>query len=217
MISNATLRWLISLILGVFTTLIIFWFMNYMINSNERNIASNSVYKMIDFVSLKRNVREPDMKKELPPEPVEQKDPPKIPNTIKENKSVNDLQTPTPLNLNMPSLLGDMGVASGAPKVLSAMKTPKMDSVLTPMVQIKPIYPSREKRMGVEGYVKVKLDVDATGYVVGVKILESKPKGAFDKSVIRAVKKWKFRPKTVDGKAVAQSGELTLNFKLGNQ
>ena len=92
----------------------------------------------------------------------------------------------------------------------------KMDSVLTPMVQIKPLYPSRAKRMGTQGYVKVELNVDASGYVTNIKIIKSVPQGVFDRSVKKALRKWKFRPKTIDGKAVAQVGVLTLNFDLGN-
>lgn len=217
MISNAIARWSISLVFGTLTTLIIFWFMNYMINSNDNKAVQNSIYKTIDFIALKRDLREPEVKKELPPEPMEQKDPPKIPDMVQESKSSNDLEAPTPLNLDMPSLSGNIGVGGGAPKVLGKMPTPKINSALTPMVQIKPVYPSREKRMGIEGYVKVKLDVDATGHVRAIHILESKPKGAFDKSAKKALKRWRFRPKTVDGKPVAQSGELTLDFKLGDK
>jgi len=188
-----------------------------MINFKESKVAKNSIYKVIDFVALKQNIREPEIKKELPPEPVKQKSPPKISNMAQENKDTNPLQTPTSLHLGMPSLSKDIGIVGTAPKVLGQMQTPKIDSTLAPIVQIKPVYPLRAKRMGVEGYVKVKLDVDATGHVVSIHILESHPKGAFDKSVKRALRRWKFRPKTINGKAVAQSGELTLDFKLGNQ
>lgn len=214
MISNSIARWFVSLASGTLTALSIFWFMNYMISSSNNNVVTNSIYKTIDFIALKRNIKEPDIKKELPPEPEEQKDPPKVPTMVQESKSVNNVQTPTPLNLDVPSLSGNMAMSGGAPKSLGQMKTPKMDSVLTPMVQIRPVYPSREKRMGVQGYVKVKLDVDETGHVVAIHILESKPKGAFDKAVKKALRRWKFRPKTINGKAVAQSGELKLDFKL---
>ena len=91
----------------------------------------------------------------------------------------------------------------------------KMDSVLTPMVQMKPLYPSKAKRMGTEGYVTVELDVDATGRVTAMKVIKSVPQGVFDKSVKKALRKWKFRPKSVDGKAVSQKGVLTLKFNLG--
>jgi len=214
-INNTIVRWFVSLVFGTVTTLGIFWFMNYMISSTDNNVVTNSIYKTIDFVALKQNIREPDIKKELPPEPVEQKDPPKVPNEVQESKTASTVQAPVAPQLATPSLSGNMAMAGGgAPKILGVMKTPKIDSALTPMVQIKPAYPDRAKRMGVEGYVKVRLNVDATGHVVSIQVIESKPKGVFERSVKRTLKRWKFRPKTVNGKAVAQSGELRLNFKL---
>ena len=190
--------------------------MHYMINSNDGDdMIQEHIYKTIDFVALKQDIKEPDIKKELPPEPMEQKNPPKVPNEVQESKSISATPTPIAPQLATPSLSGNMAMpGAGAPKMLGGMKTPKIDSALTPMVQIKPAYPSRAKRMGIEGYVKVRLNVDATGHVVAIHILESKPKGVFDRSVKRTLRRWKFRPKTVNGKAVAQSGELRLNFKL---
>ena len=201
---------------GIVTTLFLFWFMNFMINRDDNKLDESTVYKLIEFVELKKEMVQPEIKKELPPEPKQEKEPPKLTNEVVENQNVNDMQEQTPLKLNMPNLDGGMKVG-GAPKMLSPMQALRVDAALTPMVQIKPVYPSREKRMGVEGYVKVELDVDALGHVLSVTILESEPAGAFDKSVLRALKKWKFRPKTVDGVAVGQKGVLTLNFKLGQE
>jgi len=216
-IQNSFLRWTISLFLGILTTLISFFFMNYMINSDDNRVGQSSVYKLIDFVSLSKEIEEPEIKKELPPEPQKQKEPPKVPSKVQKSQKNDEVHNQAPVNLDMPTLSGNIKSSMGSPKILAPMKTVKIDSALTPMVQIRPTYPSREKRMGVEGYVKARLEVDATGRVISVQIVESKPKGAFDKSVKKALKKWKFRPKTVDGKAVPQTGELRLNFKLGNR
>jgi protein TonB len=194
-----------------------FWFMNFMINSDENKLIDSSVYKMIDFVQTKNKVAEPEIKKELPPEPKEEKEPPKLPDKVVESKSSEDIQEDTPLNMDVPSLDAGMKMGSGMGSGFASMKMEKIDSALTPMVQIKPVYPSRAARMGQEGYVKAELNVDATGRVISVKIVKSMPDGVFDKSAIKALKRWKFRPKTVDGKAIAQTGVITLNYKLGGE
>ncbi|PHS59215.1 MAG: hypothetical protein COB17_01445 [Sulfurimonas sp.] len=212
---NNILRWLISLLIGIAITLVLFLFMNSMISNNENMIEDSEFYKVIDFISATKDNSVPDIKKELPPEPKIHKVPPKVQNEVQDTKSDNALDNQVPLNIEMPSVGSGMKMGRGAPKILSPIKMLKMDSVLTPMVQIKPLYPSRAKRMGLEGYVKVELSVDATGHVTNIKILKSVPKGVFDKSVKKALRRWKFRAKSIDGKAVSQKGVLTLNFNLG--
>ena len=171
---------------------------------------------MIDFVQMHQQSLDPEIKKELPPEPEKPKTPPKISNQV-EAQSETTPQDQTPLNIDMPNLGDGMRVSKGSPKILSPIKIAKMDSVLTPMMQIKPMYPSRAKRMGVEGFVTAELQVDETGVVTDIKIIKSVPDGVFDRAVTRALRRWKFRPKTVDGKPVTQKGVLTLNFSLGDE
>jgi len=190
--------------------------MNFMISNNDTSLMQSSTYKIIDFVQLKQQALDPEVKKELPPEPKKEEVPPKLPNKVVQSKSTQDMQDQTPLNLDIPNLNSGAKIGNGVPKGLASMQMAKMDSALTPMVQIKPVYPSSARRMKIEGYVKVELNVDATGRVLSTKILKSEPEGVFDKSVKKAIRRWKFRPKTVNGVAVEQTGVLTLNFKLGN-
>ena len=42
----------------------------------------------------------------------------------------------------------------------------------------------------------------------------TKPKGLFDASAVTAVLKWRFKPKTVDGKAVEQRGVQKIEFTI---
>ncbi|MDF1880025.1 TonB family protein [Sulfurimonas sp. MAG313] len=157
--------------------------MNYMISNNDNKLIEGSTYKIIDFVQLQQKELDPEVKKELPPEPKKEEVPPKLLNKVVQSKSTQDMQEQTPLNLDIPSLSSGAALGNGAPRGLASMKMAKMDSALTPMVQIKPAYPSRAKRMKIEGYVTVQLNVDATGRVLSTKILKSVPKGIFDKSV----------------------------------
>lgn len=85
---------------------------------------------------------------------------------------------------------------------------------LTPLVRINPIYPMHLRRLKVEGEVRAKLHVDAQGNVTRVEIVTSKPQGCFDRSVIEALNRWKFRPKFVDGAKIAYTGLVTIEFKL---
>jgi len=53
------------------------------------------------------------------------------------------------------------------------------------------------------------------GGVEDVKVIEAQPKRIFDKEARRALRKWKYKPKVVDGKAMKQPGlTVQLDFKM---
>ena len=89
-----------------------------------------------------------------------------------------------------------------------------LDQPLTPLVRIPPIYPARAKRQGIEGWVRVKFLVQQNGRVTRVEILEAVPENLFDKSVLRCVRQWRFKPGTVDGEPVDVRAETVIRFKL---
>ena len=80
------------------------------------------------------------------------------------------------------------------------------DGRAIPMVQVPPIYPERCRSRGIEGRVVLEFDVTELGAVENVRVIESYPGSCFDKAPIKAIKQWKYRPKTINGKAVPQRG-----------
>ena len=57
-----------------------------------------------------------------------------------------------------------------------------------------PTYPRNAIRMGREGYVLIEFDVDTDGSVLDPYVVESEPTGVFERSAIKAVRKWLFSP-----------------------
>ena len=57
-----------------------------------------------------------------------------------------------------------------------------------------PTYPRNALRMGREGYVLIEFDVDTDGSVLDPYVVESAPTGVFERSAIKAVRKWLFSP-----------------------
>ncbi|MCW8875954.1 MAG: energy transducer TonB [Kangiellaceae bacterium] len=89
------------------------------------------------------------------------------------------------------------------------------ESVGGPRVQVAPLYPTKAKRDGLEGYVTLTFDVDATGSPYNVKVVDAKPRGVFDKSARKALRKWKYNPKVEGGKAIEiYNQRVTLEFQL---
>ncbi len=79
---------------------------------------------------------------------------------------------------------------------------------------LKPSYPYRARRLGVEGVVVVKMLVGEDGRVKKVKILKADPPGFFEDAVISAVKSWRFVPAKEDGKPVPCWVVKPIRFRL---
>ncbi len=93
------------------------------------------------------------------------------------------------------------------------------DGDAIPLVRVAPIYPQRAASRGTEGWVVVQFDVLRSGQVdpKSVIVVEAQPPGVFDRAAINAVKRWKYKPKVVNGEPVPRTGLQTqLTFELQN-
>lgn len=73
---------------------------------------------------------------------------------------------------------------------------------MVPFIKIAPQYPTAAATKGIEGYVDVMFDVTELGSTDNIRIVGYLPSTVFNKSVIKAVKGWKYKPNEVDGVAV---------------
>ncbi|WP_369311048.1 TonB family protein [Providencia rettgeri] len=62
-----------------------------------------------------------------------------------------------------------------------------------------PVYPERARRLGKEGYVKVRYDIDDGGRVTNIEFVEVSPKGLFERDVKRAMNRWTFEKQPAKG------------------
>lgn len=84
--------------------------------------------------------------------------------------------------------------------------------------QASPRYPRRASVRGIEGFVIVEFTVDVDGNVVSPVVIEEKPSNTFNRSALSAIKKFKYKPKVVNGKAVAVNKmQKRFSFKLENK
>ncbi|HDZ34907.1 MAG TPA: energy transducer TonB [Pseudoalteromonas sp.] len=87
----------------------------------------------------------------------------------------------------------------------------------TPIVRINPKYPTTAARDGIEGWVQLSFSISPTGEVIDPVVINAEPKRTFDREAIRAIKRWKYRPKVIEGVAQLQTGQtVQLDFKLDN-
>lgn len=72
------------------------------------------------------------------------------------------------------------------------------DGPLISLIRVTPQYPARALQNGLEGHAIVQFDVLADGSVTNVSIIESSDK-LFERSSIEAAKRFRFKPRVVEG------------------
>ena len=88
-------------------------------------------------------------------------------------------------------------------------------SSAAPIFQILPEYPPSAQLRGVEGFVVLQFDISEKGSPFNVKVVRAEPPRIFNQSAVRAVLKWKYRPKMENEQAVVQHDIQTMvEFKL---
>lgn len=205
------LRVPVALLAAAAMSLALFYLMHFMISSGRGALNKTESYSVVDFVRLKRESETQLKKRVIPKKPPLPKKPPP-PTEMK----VSDVPTPDmpQIKINMPKISAQ-GVA-GNPfigGVGSAVGTTE-NAELIPLVRIAPQYPRKAAMAGTEGWVRLAFTVTKAGTVKDVTVVEADPKRVFDRAAKRAILKWKFKPKIVDGKAVERQAVQTIEFKL---
>lgn len=76
-----------------------------------------------------------------------------------------------------------------------------------------PKYPAAMLRAGVGGAVVVVAEVDAQGNPVDVRVVERSGERDLDRAAVNAVRQWRFEPAMRNGKAIATSVKVPVDFK----
>jgi protein TonB len=162
---------------------------------------------MIDFVRLKKD-SELETKKRKMPEKKEPEEPPPPPalsmaRSNKPNQEMGDM-----------AFAIDVDVDVGGTNVAIAAS----DTDVVPIVRVQPQYPLRASERGIEGWVEVQFTISKLGTVKDPMVINSHPSSIFDRSALKAIRKWKYNPKIEDGEPVERPGiKVRLKFELSNQ
>ena len=86
-----------------------------------------------------------------------------------------------------------------------------------PLQQPAPDYPVAAMRAGDEGTVLVRAEIDASGKPSNVELAKRSRSRDLDRAALAAVRKWTFEPAIRDGKAVASTVQVPVDFRLDTQ
>ncbi|MDB2385969.1 energy transducer TonB [Shewanella sp.] len=203
------LRGIVSFIVGGAVTFALFVFMAFLVGGGPTRHATSTETPVIEISMNKDDAtaqKKPRVKPK-PPKPPEQ--PPKPDTTPPDNSSNID----TNMSFNMNGV--DAGGANTGFKLGNMMTR---DGDATPIVRIDPRYPVAAARDGKEGWVQLSFTINELGGVEDVKVIKAQPKRIFDKEARRALKKWKYKPRIIDGKAQRVPGQtVQLDFNLNKE
>lgn len=205
------LRGLISALLAVGVTFGLFLFMFKLISSGDNNRDELEAIAGIHFgpVDIPDDVMTKN--RQIPKKPPPPKNPPPPPKMqiSKTEQTVQNMPTLNLPNLDIPMAAGE-GMYIG--NFAGVDKTEEGDII--PIVVIRPMYPRDAAMKGQEGWVKVEFTITAIGTVKDPRVVDSKPPRVFDREAIRAILKWKFKPRVVDGVAVDRPATQIIDFSL---
>lgn len=102
-----------------------------------------------------------------------------------------------------------------APAAVDAAGVTRLPRLLTQpsLADMRSAYPEDARRNGTEANVYLKILVDAQGRVTKVRVVRGSSDG-FDRAALELVKRFRFRPGEVDGRAVAVWIPWTYKFRL---
>jgi protein TonB len=199
-------RLIVSILVGAVITFILFVVMAELISNSQTAQEEIPPPPVIDIVMDEPDESTQTRTRVPPPPPPPPEQPPKIQPTEP------DVADPDSAGLNFDLPTVDVGGASfdiGAPGAIGR------DGDATPIVRINPKYPIEAARDGREGWVRLSFTINEVGGVEDVKVIDAEPKRIFNREATRALRRWKYKPKVVDGKAIRQPGlEVQLDFKL---
>lgn len=199
-------RLILSILLGAVVAFTLFVVMAKLIENTNRPAEEVPPTPVIDIVMDDVEEDTNTRNRVPPPPPPPPQQPPKMQPTEPEEIEPDA----NGFSLNVPGIdTGGMNVSLGG---VGAMRR---DGEATPIVRIEPKYPVQAARDGKEGWVRLSFTINEVGGVEDVDVIEADPRRVFDREAKRALRKWKYKPKIVDGKPVKQPGmRVQLDFTL---
>ncbi|MAD48038.1 MAG: hypothetical protein CMQ53_01650 [Gammaproteobacteria bacterium] len=194
-------------IVGLLAAVIFFLLLAYIVKPSSDVLKNENSFRVVDFIRLKKDSSLKEKSRTIPDKPEPPKKPPP-PDLV-----TPELQAP-PQAPNLDIEFPDISVPTDFKGAFLGPQNAGGNSQVIPLVRINPQYPRSELLAGVEGWVKVKFIVEPDGSVSSPQVVQSRPPRVFDSAALRAIKKWKFKPKVVNGVPVQQAGTQLIEFKL---
>jgi len=204
-------RFFMALIGGAVVAIMLFVLMQRMIMTDEDGAPELDDGERIDFIRVERDEQVRERDRQPPEEPEEPEEPPPPPDM--------DIQQDDPpqqqMDFDMPQLDVPMGM-DGGPFVggRQDQAAGSGDGDVTPIVRVEPQWPREAQVQGISGWVQIEFTIREDGSVANPRVIDSEPRRMFDRNALRAIQRWRFRPRVVDGRPVERTATQVIEFNL---
>jgi protein TonB len=194
--SGNYVRLVIGILIGVVVTAALFWTMQYLIETADRELNEGGSTNLVDFVRLKRDesIERRQLKPKKPPPPDAPPPQPPTPQLDSLNPNAEKIAiSAAPVETEIEMSGGfSLGVGEGD---------------YLPIVKVAPIYPQRALSRGIEGYCVVQYTVTRQGTTRDPFVIEDQcTSSLFHRASVDAALKFKYKPRVIDGAAVEVPG-----------
>jgi len=181
-------RYFFSLNVGALVTVLLLALMQMAVQNDQPELSQPTPSLPVNWVLLPE---EPDPVDEVAPIKRETEPPP-----------------PIPRQFQWPADDSQSGYHHPLPQEPVPIPTGLMsaDGDLVPYMTGPPDYPARAAQRGIEGWVLVEFTVTETGRVVAPRVVDAYPGSVFNKAALKAVQRYKYKPRVVHGAAIAVHG-----------
>jgi len=195
-------RVILASIFAAFTTVVLVVVMFKLVDKDWEPPGDPDKRKIADIRMPDREI-ETQYDTSKPDKPDEPEEAPDIPEPDFDAPDV----SPDAVNIAQPVINTDFDIGFG--------NNFKADGEYLPIVRVNPRYPTNAATRGIEGWVIIEFTVTSNGSVKDPLIIENEPSSIFDREARRAVTKWKYKPRVIDGNPVEVPGVRTkLIFSL---
>lgn len=195
---------------GVLMALLLFLLMHALVGGREGFRRGPDSGNVVDFVRVRPEEAVQTRERRIPREPPPLEEPPPPPQL--ETATSRDVARQV-LDIEMPDIA--IGL-SGGPALASSWQPGDAgrDGDVVPIVRVQPYYPREALMRNIEGWVQVRFTIRPDGSVADPAVIASEPPRLFNREAVRAILRWKFRPRIVDGQPVSREAEQIIEFKI---
>ena len=189
--------------------------MQFLIDSGEKALTEGKAGQIVDFTRVKETLAVETKRRRPKPPPL----PDEAPKVIKPKLQAD--VDPEAWSNRFEAPITDVAVNSSL--------NFRSDGEYLPILKVQPTYPQRALERGLVGWVVVEFTVDEIGRVIDPKVIDNcvltwtpqlvqcadSPRQTFDKSALAAAARFKYKPKVIDGQAIATVGVRNMiTFEL---
>jgi len=205
---------------GLYVTIVLLFIMQSLIQSGEKVMKEDLGENMVDFVMAKKTPQLQLRERNPRPPPPPDNPPP---------QAIEKLSFQTTL-VNDGWIIGGLQIEDTIRP--SGPRLNYSDGEYLPIVQVQPVYPRSALVRGMVGWVVIEFTVNAKGRVENPSVISNcatvqpteipvecidHPNRIFDTAAVRAAYKFKYKPRVINGMAIATSGvKNRITFELDN-